>query len=78
MRMLAVAGICSLQQLREFCSVGAFLAVKKTGQKPSINLLFAIEGALTDRDWKDIAKNERLSLLLRLDEQERKCVSEMI
>jgi DNA transformation protein len=32
-----------------------------------LNLLWAIEGALTDRDWKEVAKNDRLSLLTQVE-----------
>ncbi len=53
-------------------SVAAYLAVKKTGGSPSLNLLWAIEGALTDRDWKEVSRNERTSLLFQLDDNERR------
>jgi DNA transformation protein and related proteins len=70
--MLAAAGITSEKQLRECGAAAAFLAVKKAGAKPSLNLLWAIEGALTDCDWKDIAKTERLSLLTQVESMEGK------
>ena len=52
-------------------SVSAYIAVKAAGCKPSLNLLWAIEGALTDRDWKEISRDERTSLLIQLDDYER-------
>lgn len=60
--MLEAAGIPSAHQLRKVGSVAAYVEVKKAGQKPSLNLLWALEGALTDRDWKQVAKDERMCL----------------
>jgi DNA transformation protein len=65
--MLAVAGIMTESQLRKMGSAAAFVAVKRVGCTPSLNLLWAIEGALTDRDWKEVAKNDRLSLLTQVE-----------
>lgn len=69
-QMLLAAGICSEQQLREMGAIKAFVAIKKSGGKPSLNLLWALEGALTDRDWKVVSRGERLSLLIQLDDNE--------
>ena len=71
-QMLVSAGILSEAQLSEMGSVSAYLAVKATGRKPSLNLLWAIEGALTDRDWKEVSRNEKTSLLMQLDDYERR------
>lgn len=68
-RMLATAGIRSAKQLAKMGAVPAYLAVKAAGCKPSLNLLWAIEGALTDRDWRTVSRDERTSLLLQLDAQ---------
>jgi DNA transformation protein len=65
--MLAVAGIETEGQLRKKGAAAAFIAVKHAGCAPSLNLLWAIEGALTDRDWKEVAKNDRLSLLTQVE-----------
>ena len=65
--MLAAAGIKSENQLRKMGSAAAFVAVKRAGCTPSLNLLWAIEGALTDRDWKEVAKNDRLSLFTQVE-----------
>ncbi|MES2935281.1 MAG: TfoX/Sxy family protein [Pseudomonadota bacterium] len=70
-QMLEAAGIDSVEQLFRMGSIAAYADVKKAGCKPGLNLLWAIEGALTERDWKDIAKNERVSLLMQLDDVER-------
>ena len=66
-KMLEAAGIETETQLRSKGSAAAFVAVKRSGCRPSLNLLWAIEGALTGRDWKEVAKNDRLSLLTQVE-----------
>jgi DNA transformation protein len=73
--MLDAAGIDSESRLRTMGSVAAFFAVKRAGCAPSLNLIWALEGALTDRDWKDVARKDRTSLLLQLDDLERQRTS---
>lgn len=71
-QMLAAAGITTETELRRKGAAGAFVAVKRAGLKPSVNLLWALEGALTNRDWRDVAKTERLSLLTQVETLERR------
>lgn len=66
-KMLATVGITLESQLQAKGAAAAFVAVKRAGCSPSLNLLWAIEGALTDRDWKDVAKNDCLSLLTQIE-----------
>ena len=75
-QMLATAGIMTEKQLRALGSGHAFLAVKRAGCTPSLNLLWAIEGALTDRDWKEVAKSDRLSLLTYVEMLEKQQTNE--
>lgn len=70
-KMLAAAGITTEAQLRAKGAAASFVAVKRAGCAPSLNLLWAIEGALTDRDWKDVAKEDRLSLLIQVEALEK-------
>jgi DNA transformation protein and related proteins len=65
--MLHSAGITSVQQLRQLGSVVAFHQVQATGLRPSLNLLWALEGALTGEHWQRISREHRTSLLLALD-----------
>ena len=69
--MLAKAGIETDAQLLACGSISAYLAVKHAGCSPGLNLLWALEGALTNRDWKDVARNDRLSLLMQLEDAEK-------
>lgn len=66
--MLAQAGIHTEQDLRRAGSVQAFLAVKRANLPVSLNLLWALEGALTGQRWQDVAREHRTSLLLALDQ----------
>lgn len=66
--MLRVAGIRSVAQLKRLGSVRAFLRVQAAGQRPSLNLLWALEGALTGVPWRVVARSERTRLLLELDD----------
>lgn len=69
--MLGHAGITTAEQLRATGAVQAFVAVKRAGQPASLNLLWALEGALTGRHWKDVARADRTRLLIALDQAER-------
>lgn len=66
-QMLEQAGIKTVEQLREMGSVRAYLQVKRAGGNASLNLLWAMEGALTGQHWQVVAKQERLRLLLELE-----------
>lgn len=68
---LAQAGVTSLAQLRELGAVSAYALVKRSGGRPSLNLLWALEGALTGSPWQEVAREHRTSLLLALDQHER-------
>lgn len=69
--MLALAGIDSVEQLREAGTVVAYLRVKAVSDRASLNLLWALEGALTGLSWQQVARTERTRLLLALDDQQR-------
>ncbi|MGR8981583.1 MAG: TfoX/Sxy family DNA transformation protein [Gammaproteobacteria bacterium] len=50
-----------------FSAAAAFVAIKRAGLKPSLNLLWAPEGALTNRGWRQVANDDRLSLPSQAD-----------
>ena len=70
--MLRAAGIASLDDLRSLGSVAAYARVKATGANASLNLLWALEGALSGLPWQVVAREHRTSLLLALDEHARR------
>jgi DNA transformation protein len=69
--MLMDAGITSTDQLLRLGAVAAFARVKKSHPKASLNLLWALEGALTGLHWQEVAREHRTSLLLALEQHER-------
>ena len=66
-RMLARAGIVSAGALRRIGPVEAFLRVEEAGGRPSLNLLYALEGALGGRHWTHISRTERSRFLTELE-----------
>lgn len=68
--MLAAAGIHTIAQLRKLGSVAAYAKVKSLSPRASLNLLWALEGALTDLPWQTVAREHRTSLLLALEQHQ--------
>jgi DNA transformation protein len=69
--MLLSTGIRSEEHLRTMGAVSAYRAVEAAGIRPSLNLLWALEGALSDRDWRFVSRVERTALLMQLDDAKR-------
>lgn len=65
--MLKAVGIDSIERLRSLGALAAFLVVEEAGLAPSLNLLWALEGALNDRHWTKIDPAHRAALLLAVD-----------
>lgn len=68
---LTAAGITSLSQLQGLGAVRAFVRARAHNRRVSLNLLWALEGALTGRRWQDVAETDRASLLMALEDVER-------
>lgn len=67
--MLAAANVKTLAQLRKLGAVAAYAQVKQKNARASLNLLWALEGALTGLPWQTVAREHRTSLLLALEQQ---------
>jgi DNA transformation protein and related proteins len=67
-QMLTSVGITSAQQLRQADLYMLYARIKAKHPRASINLLYAMMGAAEDRDWRDIAKDRRTEVLIRLDD----------
>jgi DNA transformation protein len=67
--MLARAGIDTPVQLRELGAVEAFIRVKLSGQSPSLNLLWAMWGAIHDRPWNEVPDDVKAQMLREIDVQ---------
>ena len=68
--ILACAGVTSIAQLRALGSVPAYVMAKKANRKVSLNLLWALESALSGESWQEVARLQRTSLLLAVEEYE--------
>ncbi len=71
--LLARIGIRSADGLRRRGAVEAYLGLRRVGATRSLNMLWAMAGALDPwpegRDWRDVAAgDQRLPLLLAVDE----------
>jgi hypothetical protein len=64
---LRQVGIRSREDLLEHGSVGAFVKIKRAGFRPSLNLLYALEGALLECHWQQLPEARRGELLIEVD-----------
>ena len=64
---LRQVGLRSREDLAAIGTVEAFMRVKRAGFKPSLNLLYAIEGALLDCHWQEIPDARRSELIVAAD-----------
>ncbi len=69
--MLAAAGIHSLEQLRKLGAIEAYVKVKRLDNNSSLNLLYALVGALEGCDWRTVQRERKLGLLMMLDDYEK-------
>lgn len=60
---LRQVGLHSAEDLRQIGSVEAFMRVKRAGFRPSLNLLYSLEGALLDCHWQQLPEARRAELL---------------
>ncbi len=64
---LRQVGLRTEDELRAIGALEAFMRVKRAGFKPSLNLLYALEGALMDCHWQDVPGERRSELLIAAD-----------
>jgi len=60
---LRQVGLRSYEDLAAAGTVEAFMRVKRAGFKPSLNLLYALEGALHDCHWQEVPDTRRSELV---------------
>lgn len=60
---LRQVGLRTQQDLQAVGAVGAFVKVRRAGFKPSLNLLYSLEGALIDCHWQHVPPARRHALL---------------
>ena len=61
---LRQVGLRTFDDLASIGAVEAFMRVKRAGFKPSLNLLYALEGALLDCHWQQVPDERRSELVL--------------
>lgn len=66
-QMLEAIGIRSHADLASRGAIDTYIALKRAGQPATLNMLWALEGLLTNRDWRDVARDDRLRLLTELE-----------
>ena len=78
LEMLAKAGIKTAQELKRLGAVMAYAKTKAVCPKASLNLLWALEGALSGRPWQQVAETDRASLLMALEDVQREFTSRAV
>ena len=63
MAWLRQTGVRTLDDLKSVGALSAFVRVKRAGFRPSLNLLYALEGAILDCHWQDIPEARRAELI---------------
>lgn len=61
---LRQTGIHTLEDLKAVGALAAFVRIKRAGFKSSLNLLYALEGAILDCHWQEIPQAQRSELIL--------------
>lgn len=64
---LRQVGVRTQDDLVSLGAVAAFVKVKRAGFRPSLNLLYALEGALMGCHWQQVPEERRAELLLAAD-----------
>jgi hypothetical protein len=60
---LRQVGLRSLEDVAAIGAVDAFMKVRRAGFKPSLNLLYSLEGALQDCHWQEVPESRRTELV---------------
>ncbi len=70
-QMLVDASITTPAAMRRRGAIATYVAVKRAHPKASLNLLYALVGALEGMDWKQVQREQKLSLLMQIEDYER-------
>jgi DNA transformation protein len=69
---LAAVGIHTIADLRAAGAVPAYVALRSARGGVSLNLLYALVGALEGMHWQDVRRTRRLELALQVEDCERR------
>jgi hypothetical protein len=71
---LAAVGVRNLAQLRRMGAVAAYVALRRAPggrRNVTLNALYALAGALQDRDWREVRRMQKLELAIAVEDHER-------
>ena len=63
MAWLRQTGVRTLEDLQSVGALAAFVRIKRAGFRPSLNLLYALEGAILGCHWQEIPDTRRAELV---------------
>jgi hypothetical protein len=63
MAWLRQTGVRTLEDLQAVGALAAFVRIKRAGFRPSLNLLYALEGAILGCHWQEIPDERRAALV---------------
>ena len=66
--VLRRTGVTTLADLKALGAIKAYCAAKAVDSSVTLNLLWALEGAILGQHWQAVAKEHRASLLLTLED----------
>jgi len=67
---LRQVGVRTQEDLNRLGPVEAFMKVKRAGFRPSLNLLYALAGAIEDCHWADLPEERKTALVLAAESAE--------
>ena len=70
-QQLASVGINTIEKFRAMGAVAAYVRVARGCSSVGINMLWALEGALTGTHWEDVQREHGPRLLAELERYER-------
>ena len=66
--VLARVGVHTPEQLRQADAIELYIRLRAAWPATSLNMLYALIGAQEGRHWRDVQRERRTELLLKLDE----------
>lgn len=69
LELLGRLGVNTLAELRAADPIDLYARARAAQPRTSLNLLWALIGAVEDRDWREVARTERTSVLLALEQR---------
>lgn len=69
---LNAAGVNDINDLKKFGAIQVYIQIKQKGFPASLNLLWALQGAVEDRPWFSFTKDEKSKLIKKLNTDYKK------